>query len=265
MSFDVNTAWLLFPFLGMLAGLLAGLFGIGGGVVLVPGLFFYLKSQNLAPGMEMPFALGTSLACIVPTALSSVFTHNKMGNVCWDTFNRLAAGLLLGGVLGGLTANKIDSLLLEKIFGILCLFLALRIFFGFTAKQIVTKTNKEHFGYGTLMGTLASLTGVGGGALVNPYMLWSGFDIHRCVGTSSACVVAIASFGAVTYIFTGLSANINEAHIGYVIWPAVIAIALFSMVLAPIGAKLAVKLPKDKLKKLLSLLLFFVSIKFLVD
>jgi len=263
MPFDITLAWLIFPLLGVIAGFLAGLFGIGGGIVLVPGLFFYLKTQNLAPGAEMPFALGTSLACIVPTALSSVYSHNRMGNVCWSVFNRLAPGLLLGGIIGGLLANVIDSLLLEKIFGVLCLLLAIRIFVGFTAKQVAKKSNTEHVVYGTLMGSLASLTGVGGGALINPYMLWAKFDIRECVGTSSACVIAIASFGAATYIFTGLDTQINTTHIGYVIWPAVIAVAIFSICFAPLGAKLAVNLPRERLKQLLGLLLLLVSLKFI--
>lgn len=262
MPIDFTTAWLIFPLIGIIAGLLAGILGIGGGIVLVPGLFFYLKSQNLAPGAEMPFALGTSLACIVPTALSSVRSHAKMDNVCWDVLKRLAPGLLIGGVIGGWLADRLDSLLLEKIFGVLCLLLAIRIFIGFTAKYVITKSNKEHFAYGTLMGSLASLTGVGGGALVNPYMLWSGFDIHKCVGTAAACVVVIASSGTLTYIIQGLDSNINEAHIGYVIWPAVIAVAIFSISCAPLGAKLAVKLPKEKLKQLLAILLLIVGLKF---
>lgn len=263
MSFDFTTAWLIFPLIGIIAGLLAGLLGIGGGVILVPGIFFYLKSQNLAPGAEMPFALGTSLACIVPTSLSATRAHHHMQNIRWDVFKRLVPGLLLGGILGGLLADKLDSLLLEKIFGLLAILIALRIFIGFTAKHIIKKTQTEHFVYGSLMGSIASLTGVGGGALVNPYMLWSGFDAHKAVGTAAASVVAISSFGTMTYIFTGLDSSINEAHIGYVMWPAVIAVGVFSMSFAPIGAKLAVKLPKEKLKQLLGFLLLFVGLKFI--
>ena len=264
MPFDFTTAWLIFPLIGIIAGLLAGLLGIGGGIILVPGLFFYLQAQNLAPGAEMPFALGTSLACIVPTSISATLAHHRMQNIRWDVFKRLAPGLLLGGVLGGLLADKLDSLLLEKIFGVLTLLIALRIFIGFTAKHIIKKTPTEHFVYGGVMGTIASLTGVGGGALVNPYMLWSGFDVHKAVGTAAASVVAISSFGSLTYIFTGLDASINEAHIGYVIWPAVISVAIFSIICAPIGAKLAVKLPKDRLKQILGLLLLLVGLKFLL-
>ena len=264
MPIDFSTAWLIFPLLGIVAGLLSGLLGIGGGIVLVPGLYFYLKSHNLAPGAEMPFALGTSLACIVPTALSSVRSHAKMDNICWDVLKRLAPGLLIGGVIGGWLADRLDSLLLEKIFGVLCMLLAVRIFIGFTAKYVIHKSKNEHIAYGTLMGTLASLTGVGGGALVNPYMLWSGFDIHKCVGTAASCVVVIASSGTLTYIIQGWDASINEAHFGYVIWPAVIAIALFSISCAPLGAKLAVILPKERLKKLLAVLLLIVGTKFLL-
>ena len=264
MSFDFTTAWLIFPLIGIIAGLLAGLLGIGGGVILVPGIFFYLKSQNLAPGAEMPFALGTSLACIFPTSLSATRAHHHMQNIRWDVFKRLVPGLLLGGVVGGLLADKLNSLLLEKIFGVLAILIALRIFIGFTAKHIIKKTQTEHFVYGSLMGSIASLTGVGGGALVNPYMLWSGFDAHKAVGTAAASVVAISSFGTMTYIFTGLDSSINAAHIGYVMWPAVIAVGVFSMSFAPIGAKLAVKLPKEKLKQLLGFLLLFVGLKFIL-
>ncbi len=262
MPIDFSIAWLIFPLIGIIAGLLAGLLGIGGGIILVPGLFFYLKTQNLAPGAEMPFALGTSLACIVPTSISATLAHHRMQNIRWDVFKRLAPGLLVGGIIGGLLADKLDSLLLEKIFGLLTILIALRIFIGFTAKHIIKKSNTQHFLYGGFMGSIASLTGVGGGALVNPYMLWSGFDAHLAVGTAAASVVAISSFGSLTYIFTGLDANIQQAHIGYIIWPAVLAVGVFSMSFAPLGAKLAVKLPKEKLKQLLGILLLIVGLKF---
>ena len=263
MPFDLSTAWLIFPLIGVIAGLLAGLFGVGGGIVLVPGIYFYLTSLNLAPGNEMPFALGTSLACIIPTSLSATRAHQKIGNINWGVFKRLVPGLLIGGILGGVIADQLDSRILEKIFGVLCMLLAIRIFIGFSANHIVKKTNLQHFSFGTLMGSIASLTGVGGGALVNPYMLWSGFDILKAVGTAAASVVVISSFGTLTYVITGQDAIINEAHIGYVIWPAVLSVVIFSMVTAPLGARLAIKLPKEKLKQALGLLLFIVSLKFL--
>lgn len=263
MPIEFSQLWLIFPLIGVLAGLLAGLFGVGGGIVLVPGLYAFLKLQNLAPENEMPFALGTSLACIVPTALSSTFAHHKLHNIEWGVFRRLLPGLLIGGVLGGILADLLNSILLEKIFGALCLLLAIRIFIGFSAKHIVKKSKFQHFSYGTLMGSIASLTGVGGGALVNPYMLWSGFDIHKAVGTAAISVVAISSFASLTYISTGQDVPISISHFGYVIWPAVIAVAIFSMLCAPLGAKLAVKLPKETLKKALGVLLMAVSLKFI--
>lgn len=263
MPFDITSAWLLFPLIGIMAGLLAGIFGIGGGIVLVPGLFIYLTALNIAPGNEMPFALGTSLACIVPTSLSATRAHQKMGNISWGVFKRLVPGLLLGGILGGLLADQLNSFILEKIFGVLTLLLAIRIFIGFTAKHIVKKTDLQHFGFGTVMGSIASLTGVGGGALVNPYMLWSGFDIHKAVGTAAASVVVISFFATMTYMLTGLDVSIDQAHIGYVIWPAVIAVAIFSMLAAPLGARIAVNLPKERLKQALGVLLLIVSLKFL--
>ncbi|MBT8141493.1 MAG: sulfite exporter TauE/SafE family protein, partial [Gammaproteobacteria bacterium] len=131
------------------------------------------------------------------------------------------------------------------------------------AKHIVHKTPVQHYAYGSLMGSIAAVTGVGGGALVNPYMLWSGHDMHIAVGTSAAAVVVISSFASITYIFTGHDVSIAQAHIGYVIWPAVIAVALFSMLCAPLGARLAMRVPKEHLKKVLALILLVVSLKFI--
>jgi len=264
MFFDLSLAWLIFPCIGICAGLLAGLLGIGGGMVLVPGLFFYLKHENLAPGNEMLFALGTSLACIVPTSMSATLAHQRKNNVDWNAFKQLVPGLLLGGLCGAQLANILASHWLERIFGILCLLLSLRIFIGFKPKHIKQKSKFEHAGYGGLMGSIAALTGIGGGALVNPYMLWSGFSTYHAVGTSAASVFAISSVSTLAYIFLGHDSALEQAHIGYVIWPAVLAVALFSVLAAPLGAKLAYHLPEKRLKQLLATLLLVVSIKFLL-
>jgi len=271
MPFDLadmgfQMAWLILPLTGLVASLLAGLLGIGGGIVLVPALFFFVTKIGIAPGNEMQFVLGTSLACILPSSLTATYMHQKLGNINWTIYKRLVPGFLVGGLLGGLLANILDSDLLKKLFAILCFFLAARILFGFKPKPTAQQNTKSllHTISGGVMGTVASLTGIGGGALVNPYLLWAGYPMRFAIGTSAAAVVAIVFFGSITYALATPSVAIDIPHIGYVMWPAVIAVSVISMIMAPIGAKWAQKVPTDYLRKLLAVLLFIVAIKFLI-
>lgn len=262
----VEASWLVFPLIGCIAGLLAGLLGIGGGIILVPGLYFVFQRLGIAPEHEMQFAIATSLACIVPTSLSATWAHQRQKNIDWSIYKRLVPGFLLGGVAGGLLGDYLSSAWLEKVFGLLCIFIALRIFLGFKpdAEKKRGVSPVRHVLNGGLMGTLAAMTGVGGGALVNPYMLWIGAKMRYAVGTAAAAVVAISSCGSLTYLFARPDFVPSFPHIGYVIWPAVIGVAIFSMCFAPLGAKLAERLPTIVLKRLLAIILLVVAIKFLL-
>jgi len=262
---DFQLAWLILPLIGCIAGFLAGLLGIGGGIILVPGLFFFLKEVGYANGYEIQFAIATSLGCIVPTSLSASFVHFKMKNIDWGIYKVLVPGFLIGGVAGGLLGDYLDPVVLERAFGALCLLIAIRIFIGFTPKPQEERSGNsvKHSVNGGLMGTVAALTGVGGGALVNPYMLWAGYPMRYAIGTASAAVVAISSFGALTYCLATPSSSVELPTIGYVMWPAVIAVAVFSMSLAPFGAIMAKKLPTKQLKQALAIILLIVGIKFL--
>lgn len=266
LGLELQAVWLVFPLIGCIAGLLAGMLGLGGGIVLVPGLYFFLKSQELAAGYEMQFALGTSLGCIVPTSLSATLAHQRQKNINWNLYKRLVPGFLLGGILGALLADSLSSTLLEKVFGLLCLLIALRILVGFAPKAEGHKPLQPitHAFNGTLMGGIAALTGVGGGALVNPYMLWTGHAMRYAVGTAAAAVFAISLFGSITYAISKPSITLSISHFGYVVWPAVLAVAIFSMSFAPLGAWLAYRLPTHILKKILGLILGVVAMKFLL-
>jgi len=260
-----GSLWLVFPLIGIFAGLLAGLLGLGGGVVLVPGLYFFLVKAGYASGYEIQFAIGTSLACIVPNSFSSALVHHKTKNIDWALYKVLIPGFIIGAIIGGLFADWIDPNLLKSIFGIVCLLIALRIFFGFKppVQSVIPKRALDTFN-GTVMGGIAALTGIGGGALVNPYMLWRGYSIRKAIGTASAAVVAISLFGSLTYLVTSPNKELSIPHIGYVIWPAVLLISVFSIIFARIGAYFTDVVPVARLRQLLAVILCVVAIKFIV-
>jgi len=262
---ELQMFWLVFPLIGCIAGLLAGMLGLGGGIVLVPGLFFFLQSQGIAAGYEMQFALGTSLACIVPTSLSATLAHISHKNIIWTIYKVLVPGFLIGGIIGALLADFLNTKILELIFGGICFLIATRLLIGFVPKSNQVKMFNAFFSalHGTIMGAIAALSGIGGGALVNPYMLWAGYNTRHAIGTAAAAVFAISLFGSLTYGFNTPSLYLTIPHLGYVIWPAVIAVVIFSIGTAPIGAYLAQKLPTRYLKKFLAFILLIVSLKFL--
>ena len=254
---------LLFLLLGSVVGLLAGLFGVGGGIVTVPVLIFGLPLVGVPVAHAIHTAVGTSLATIVVTSLSAIRAHHRRGGVIWPEFRRLAPGILVGAWLGGGIANMLAGPVLQRIFGVFVLGVGLRMILlypGDGQGRSLSALVKSVAGVG--IGVVSAMVGIGGGALTVPFLHLLGVDMKRAVATSSACGLPIAVAGAGSFMVMGWGvAGLPEGSLGYVYWPVALIVVLTSALLAPLGALLAHRLPGSRLRRVFGLFLLVVGIK----
>lgn len=246
------TDWLIFAATGAFAGLMAGLFGVGGGLIMVPILALILPHLAVAPEVTMQVAIGTSLAVISFTSLSSAAAHHRRGGVDLAALARLAPGLVLGAWLGALIADRLSGGLLRTIVGSGALLVALQMAIGRqpTAKTATRPGSVELFAAGTGIGTASALIGIGGGSLSVPYLSLRGLGIHRAVGTAAAAGIPIAWGGAAGFIYNGWGLpGIPSPALGYVLLPALVGMGVFSVLTAPLGARLAHAAQPQTLKR----------------
>lgn len=254
---DVFHLWTSYAALGLFAGLAAGLLGIGGGLLIVPVLAGLFAAQGFPETLVMPLALGTSLATIAFTSLSSLLAHHRRGAVRWSLMGQLSAGIIAGGWLGGYLARWLGGPVLAMVFGVFELLVAAQMLFGRTpAAHRATPGPGRNVTAGMLIGVMSALLGIGGGTLTVPWLVWHRVTIREAVGTASACGLPIALTGTLGYILAGQGINgLPDGSTGFVHWPAVAAISLTSVLAAPSGARLAHSLPQQRLKQIFALLL----------
>jgi uncharacterized membrane protein YfcA len=252
---------------GAVAGILAGLLGIGGGLVIVPMLVFCFHQQGISDDIIMHLALGTSMASIMFTSVSSFWAHHRRGAVKWMVVQRIALGILVGTFLGSCVAAKLSTPIL-KVFFVIFLF--------YVAAQMLTgkgpKAGRElpgrlgMFGVGNVIGGVSSLVGIGGGTLSVPFMMWCNVPLHQAIGTSAAIGFPIAVAGAVGYVANGLGAGAILPHhaLGYVYLPALAGLVAASVLTAPLGVRLAHSLPVGRLKTVFAVLLLVVATRMLM-
>ncbi len=261
------TTFLIYALAGAVVGVLAGLFGIGGGLVIVPMLVYVFSLQNVPHEITMHLALATSLASIMFTSVSSFRAHHKRGAVHWNVVKKIVIGIFTGTFLGSFIASRIPTDFLKIFFVIFLFFVATQMLLGKKPKpgrEIPGLTGM--FATGNVIGVVSSLVGIGGGTLSVPFMLWCNINAHHAIGTSAAIGLPIAVAGTFGYIVNGWSApNLPPFSIGYVYIPALIGIAAVSVLTAPIGVKLAHSLPVDRLKKIFSILLYVVATRMFVS
>jgi uncharacterized protein len=256
---------LIFPAIGALSGLLAGLFGIGGGLVIVPALnaVFAAGLVAMAPDARMHVAIGSSLAVIVFTALSSLRAHHGYGAVLWPAVRGLAPGIVAGALLGAWLADALATRSLEVVFGVFATLMAVQI-------GVAPKVEPEahgplprfpgYLGAGTVIGSVSALVGIGGGIMTVPFLAWHSVPLRIAVGTAAACTLPVALAGALGYALAGQGTPIPGWSTGYLYWPAIGVIALVSMLTAPLGARLAQRLPVRQLRRLFAVLLLVVAV-----
>tara|TARA_B100000767_G_C19761257_1_gene535258 strand:- start:453 stop:1241 length:789 start_codon:yes stop_codon:yes gene_type:complete len=257
----------LYPIIGAVAGLLAGLFGVGGGAIIVPILIFMFTLQGFPAASIVHLAIGTSFATIVITSTSSVFAHHKLGNVNWPVVKAMAPGLMVGVVLGSTVAAGISGDDLQLLVGIFLLVAAAQLFSGAQPKAAFGLPSRAVLAlFGGVIGSLSAFFGIGGGTLTVPTLTACRESMHAAVATSGACGMPIAFFGALTYGWHGASAELLPAlTTGYIYWPAFFGIALLSMPFARWGAALSTHLSERHLKRLFAVLLLFIAIQLLLS
>ena len=231
---------------GAFAGLIAGMLGVGGGLIIVPAVVWLLHLQGVADAVIMHTAIGTSLATMVITALSSVWAHHRHKAVLWQVFRRLAPGIVVGAWLGAAIASALPGDSLRVVFGVFALVVAARM--GFGGGSAPHRSLPGAIGMtvaGTVIGMLSALVGIGGGTLTVPFLTWCNTSIRNAVATSAACGLPIAVAGATGFMVTGWGKpDLPPWSAGYVYGPAVAGISVASMLFAPWGARLAHTLPK---------------------
>ncbi|GGC09743.1 UPF0721 transmembrane protein [Marinobacterium zhoushanense] len=256
----------LYLLLGAVAGFVAGLFGIGGGLIIVPVLIFSFSAQGMAPEVLTHAAVATSLGTIVFTSIASIRAHHQKGAVCWNLFPSLSVGILVGALTGVWIAGALSGAVLQLLFGVFTLGVAAQMAFDLrpgvgghapgTGELVVA---------GSGVGCASAIFGIGGGTLTVPYLHWRQLSVQQAVATSAACGLPIALMGAVGNIWSGWNERMMPGwHLGYIYLPALIGIVLSSSFFARYGARLAHRLPQQQLKKIFALLLAVVGLRFLI-
>lgn len=252
--------------LGLLAGFLGGLFGIGGGTILVPLLLWLFEGQGFAAEQTMHLALGTSMAVILFTAMASTRKHHHHGAVSWSVVRGITPGILLGTALGAACAAYIPAQGLSLVFAIFVCFAAAQILLDIRpAAARVLPGVAGISAMGVFTGWLSSLVSIGGGTIVIPFLVWCNIPLRHAIGTASAIGFSVALGGTIGYVLIGWSTpGLPAAHLGYVYLPALLWVATASVASASLGAKVAHNLDIRLLRKAFALLLLLLASKMLL-
>lgn len=256
---------LIYPFLGAAAGIIAGLFGLGGGIIIVPVLIFAFGLLDMPSTILVHMAVGTSLATIIVTSSSSVLAHHKIKAINWTVVKHMSIGIIIGTWLGAVAADYVSGEQFKKLIGVFSLLVALQMALNLKPKaaRSLPNTTGQTLA-GTIIGSVSSLFGIGGGSLSVPYFAYCSMPIANAIATSSALGLPIAISGTLGHIYAGWDTQALPSYsLGYVYLPAWLGIILTSAIFAKLGAKLAHKLPPLLMKRLFALLLSLVAIKFL--
>ena len=248
--------------LGTCTGFLAGLLGIGGGMVMVPFITFMLSHRGVEDDLAVKMAIATSMATIIFTSISSVRAHHKRGAVRWDLVKGLAPGIVLGSMLGSVGVFALlKGSYLAVFFGLFVGFSATQMFLDkkpAPSRQVPGFAGQLAAGGG--IGFLSGLVGAGGGFISVPFMTWCNVAIHNAVATSAALGFPIAVANVLGYIWSGLALEgLPEGAFGYIWLPALGVIAMCSVITAPLGAKAAHNLPVKKLKRVFASMLYLLA------
>lgn len=255
--------------IGVIAGVIAGLFGVGGGLLIVPVLVLVFSAQGMSPSVITHLAIGTSLAAIIPTSIASMTTHHRHGAIVWPAFVRLAPGLVIGALAGSVVAAWLPSETLKRIFGVFELAVAAQIAFGHNPAPHRGLPGPYDMGaVGSVIGIVSAIIGIGGGTLTVPFLVWCNVALKRAIATSAACGLPIAIAGAVGFAINGYVGGhggdaLPPAAFGYIYGPALAGVAIASVLAAPFGARLAHRLPTHLLRRFFSVFLALLGVRML--
>ena len=253
---------LAYLLVGAVAGVTAGLFGVGGGLIVVPALAYIFHQLSFTSTSLMQLAVGTSLAVIIVTASSSLLAHHKHGAVQWRLFVKMAPSIMLGSLLGAYVASRIASDHLKIVFGVVEILIAMQMYFEFRPepKRVLPKL-PGLLGVSSSIGFISAVVGIGGGTMMVPFLTWCNVNIHKAVATSAACGLPIAIAGTLGFIIlVPAVADLPEGSIGFVYMPGFLGIAVASILAAPVGARLAHRLSTHKLRRLFAIFLLLIGL-----
>lgn len=257
--------WWAYPLLGAVVGFLAGLLGIGGGLQMVPVLTLIFQASGFPPAHVLHLALGTSVATILLTAISSVRSHHRRGAVNWEIVRGLAPGLVAGTLAGALVAGRLDTLTLGVLFTAFTYFVATRLLIGATPHPRRTLPGARGLGVaGVVIGGLSSIAAIGGAVLAVPYMLRCNVRMHEAVGTSAAIGFPIAVTATLGYVVTGWGLALPDYSVGFVYLPAFAGIVATTVLTAPLGAAVAHRTPGKRLRQIFAVLLYALATRMLI-
>ena len=259
--------FLAYLIIGAIAGFFAGLFGIGGGTIIVPILLILLPQAGVPDAQVMAMALGTSFSTIVFTSISSAWQHRKLGNVDFRVFRYLVPALMASVFVFGYLVSGLPKAKLMKMFAAMMLLLAIKMLIASkqkTAPLAKPLTARVQIIAGVVIGALSSFAGIGGGAFIVPFLNSRGFEMKRAIGTSSACGVLLAIGATVSFMLSGSRfADMPAYSIGFVYLPAFVGIVSASVFTSRLGAMAANRLPVSVLKKAFGAFLCFVAMMML--
>lgn len=257
--------WLAYLAIGLLAGFLAGLLGIGGGAIIVPMLVFVFSAQQLPADHLLHVALGTSMATIVFTSLSSMRAHHAHGAVDWSIARALAPGMLAGSFGAALLAGLVPTRQLAMMFTALVVLVGTQLLLDLKPKTTRPLPGTAGiFAAGAVIGGVSSLAAAGGAFLAIPFLAWCRVPLRRAIGTASATGFPIALAGSAGYIVQGWgAAGLPPASLGYVYLPALGLVVAMSMLAAPFGARLAHRLPVKRLRVVFALMFYALALRML--
>ena len=251
---------------GAVAGTFAGLLGIGGGIIIVPVLAMVFETQGTSIDVLMHISIGTSLATIVITSISSIRAHQKRGAIDWRVFRTITPGIVLGGFVGAAIAKQIPGEELRLIFAIFMLVIALQMYFGSTTKPHRKLPDTPGLLVaGGVIGTISSIMGVGGGSMSVPFLTWCNVAIRNAVATSSAIGLPIALAGTLGFIISGWNVEARPVwSLGYVNLPAFLSVVTASTLMAPVGAWVAHTISPLILKRIFAFFLLILGLRMLL-
>ena len=259
--------YLVFALIGLIAGFLGGLLGIGGGIFTVPSFLLAFHVFGFPPGYTIHVAIGTSLGVMIFTALSSAWTHFLKKGIQWNFLRYYSPGIVCGAILGALIADSLPSrklLVLFSIyifcFGIYFLISALKR----NAPHLFETKLKEPYpittaSLGLFAGTISSILGVGGAPIIIPFLTFHRVKLKHAISTSAFVTLLIGVTGSLSYLFLGLNDQISDGNTGYLYLPGMLITGIASVVSAPLGARLAYLLPTRVLRAIFGVFLIIVS------
>ena len=257
--------WIVYLLMGLFVGFFAGLLGIGGGLILVTLMVYMFTVQGFPADRLLHLALGTSIASIIFTSISSLRAHHKHGAVRWDILRSAIPGLVLGTLFGTFVADQLKSKYLAIFFVIFVYYSAVQMFANMKPKPTRQLPGKIGMTVvAIIVGIVSSLVGVGGGVMTIPLMSLCNVPMRQTIGTSAALGLPIAIAGTIGFVVTGLGkSHLPPLSVGYVYMPALVGIVIGTFVTVPWGAKAAHTLPVTTLKKIFAVILFILATKML--